>query len=39
LARSSGQTQVVSEIETRLELYRSGRAYHAPASETSPPAP
>ena len=39
LARSVGQTQVVSEIQTRLELYRSGRAYHAPASGTSPPAP
>jgi tetratricopeptide (TPR) repeat protein len=39
LARSSGQTQVVSEIETRLELYRSGRAYHAPGSGTSPSPP
>ncbi len=39
LARSSGQTQVVSEIQTRLELYRAGRAYHAPTSGTSPPTP
>jgi Flp pilus assembly protein TadD len=36
LARSAGQTQVVSEIESRLELYRAGRAYRAPASVTSP---
>jgi tetratricopeptide (TPR) repeat protein len=36
LARSAGQLQVVSEIETRLELYRAGRAYRAPASVTSP---
>ena len=39
LARSAGQTQVVSEIETRLELYRAGRAYRAPASVTSPHGP
>ena len=39
LARSAGQTQMVSEIETRLELYRAGRAYRAPASVTSPHAP
>ncbi len=39
LARSSGQAQVVSEIQTRLELYRAGRAYHAPASGPSPPTP
>jgi tetratricopeptide (TPR) repeat protein len=39
LARSAGQTQIVSEIETRLELYRAGRAYRAPASVTSPHGP
>ena len=39
LARSAGQTQIASEIETRLELYRVGRAYHAPASVTSPHGP
>jgi tetratricopeptide (TPR) repeat protein len=39
LARSAGQLQVVSEFETRLELYRAGRAYRAPASVTSPHAP
>jgi tetratricopeptide (TPR) repeat protein len=39
LARSAGQTQMVSEIETRLELYRAGRAYRAPASVTSPRGP
>ena len=39
LANSAGQVQVVSEIETRLELYRAGRAYRAPASVTSPHAP
>ena len=27
LARSAGQTQLVSQIEMRLELYRGGRAY------------
>ena len=39
LARSAGQTQILSEIETRLELYRAGRAYRAPASVTSPRGP
>ena len=39
LARSAGQTQIVNEIETRLELYRAGRAYRAPASVTSPRGP
>jgi len=39
LAKAAGQAQVVSEIETRLELYRAGRAYHAPASVTSPHGP
>jgi len=27
LGRSAGQTQFVAEVEARLELYRSGRAY------------
>ncbi|HVM59938.1 MAG TPA: tetratricopeptide repeat protein [Verrucomicrobiae bacterium] len=35
LARSEGQTRLADEIETRLELYRAGRAYRAPASGTS----
>jgi tetratricopeptide (TPR) repeat protein len=39
LARSDGQTQMLSEIETRLELYRAGRAYRAPASVTGPRGP
>ena len=39
LANSAGQAQVVSEIETRLELYRAGRAYRVPASATSPHRP
>ncbi|MGA2139905.1 MAG: tetratricopeptide repeat protein [Verrucomicrobiia bacterium] len=39
LARSAGQTQIASEIETRLELYRAGRAYRAPAGVTSPHGP
>ena len=39
LARSSGQAQVVSEIEARLELYRAHRPYQTPTSEPSPPAP
>ena len=36
LARSAGQTQIVSEIETRLELYRAGRPYHQSVEVTSP---
>ncbi len=39
LARSAGQTPLASEIESRLELYRAGHAYHPPASVTSPHAP
>jgi tetratricopeptide (TPR) repeat protein len=40
LARAAGQAQLVKEIEARLELYRSGRAYHPPVSAaTSPPNP
>jgi hypothetical protein len=40
LARSAGQAELVKEIQARLELYRSGRAYHLPVSATtSPPNP
>jgi tetratricopeptide (TPR) repeat protein len=36
LARSTGQTESAKEIEARLELYRSGRAYHPSMAMTSP---
>jgi tetratricopeptide (TPR) repeat protein len=36
LANSAGQTQLVSEVQTRLELYRSGRAYQRSAGVTQP---
>jgi len=36
LARSAGQTNLVKEIEVRLELYRSGRAYSQSTAVTSP---
>jgi len=41
LARASGQTKLAGEIEARLELYRSGRAYHpsSTTAATSPPSP
>jgi tetratricopeptide (TPR) repeat protein len=39
LANSAGQARVVSEIETRLELYRAGRPYREPATVTSPHGP
>jgi spermidine synthase len=40
LARAAGQPGLVKEIQARLELYRSGRAYHLPVSPaTSPPDP
>jgi superkiller protein 3 len=35
LARMAGQAESVGEIEKRLELYRSGRAYHRSGSDTS----
>ncbi len=35
LARTAGQAQLVGEIESRLELYRSGRAYHQFGDVTS----
>jgi tetratricopeptide (TPR) repeat protein len=39
LARSAGQTEVVKEIEARLQLYRSGRAYNQSTGRTSPSNP
>jgi tetratricopeptide (TPR) repeat protein len=39
LAKSAGQTQVVSEIEPRLQLYRNGQAYRRAVAVTSPPKP
>jgi tetratricopeptide (TPR) repeat protein len=39
LARSTGQTRMASEIETRLEFYRAGRPYREPATVTSPHGP
>jgi len=40
LARAGAQTQLVREMEQRLELYRTGRAYPPPASAaTRPPSP
>ncbi len=32
VARAAGQQQEVSQLETRLQLYRSGHPYHLPAS-------
>jgi tetratricopeptide (TPR) repeat protein len=41
LARSAGQPQVVTEIQTRLGLYRNRQAYHQPAApaRSFPPRP
>ena len=36
LANAAGQSQVASDIEPRLQLYRNGLAYHQPATATSP---
>jgi tetratricopeptide (TPR) repeat protein len=36
LARSTGQAELEKELEARLELYRSGRAYGQSAGVTSP---
>jgi tetratricopeptide (TPR) repeat protein len=36
LDRANGKPQLADEIETRLELYRSGRTYH-PSSQTTVP--
>ncbi len=38
LARAAGQPQIAREIQMRLDLYRSGQAFHYPAPDaTSPP--
>jgi tetratricopeptide (TPR) repeat protein len=39
LAESTAQTQLVSRIEMRLELYRANRAYYEPPNVTSPRTP
>ena len=39
LALSAGQQQLAGEIETRLEFYRSGRAYHQSADTIRAPKP
>lgn len=39
LARSAGQRQLVEEIQTRLELYRSGKAYREAIPVTIPSQP
>ncbi len=39
LARSTGQTQVVTEIQQHLQLYRSGHPYSPSTGATSPYAP
>ena len=39
LARLDAQPQLVREIETRLELYRDGRAYRPSIDETNPHRP
>ncbi|MGO9245281.1 MAG: tetratricopeptide repeat protein [Verrucomicrobiia bacterium] len=39
LACSAGQTELVEEIQARLQLYRSGRAYSPSAGATSPSNP
>jgi len=36
LARSAGQTRIVAQIESRLELYRHGRAYRQSAGAANP---
>ncbi|HVM60765.1 MAG TPA: glycosyltransferase family 39 protein [Verrucomicrobiae bacterium] len=37
LARAAGQTQVVAQVEPRLELYRHGRAYRQSTGAANPP--
>jgi tetratricopeptide (TPR) repeat protein len=37
LARLAGQAQLAGEIEHRLDLYRSGRAYHPSRNQTANP--
>jgi tetratricopeptide (TPR) repeat protein len=39
LARSTGQTRMASEIESRLDLYQAGRPYREAATVTSPHGP
>ena len=39
MAQSAGQTKLAAEIEARLQLYRSGRAYRPPADATTPSNP
>ncbi len=36
LARSNGNAELAGEIETRLQLYRSGRAYRPSTEDTNP---
>jgi tetratricopeptide (TPR) repeat protein len=39
LARSAGQTQLVSEFQSRLQLYRNGKAYRQAVDVTDPSKP
>src|SRR5208282_3782613 len=39
LARSAGQTELVKEIDSRLELYHNGRAYRPSPEATGPSNP
>ena len=39
LARADGQTQLVSEVESRLDLYRDGHAYRKPVGAMPPQNP
>jgi spermidine synthase len=39
LARSTGQPQLVEEIQSRLQLYRNGQAHHQAVDVTSPSMP
>ncbi len=36
-ARAGGQPELAKQIESRLQLYRSGQAYHPAADATNPP--
>jgi Flp pilus assembly protein TadD len=36
LAREAGQERVAQDIQTRLDLYRAGKAYHEPAPPKAP---
>ena len=35
LARAGGQTELLEKMESRLELYRNGQAYHPSAGVTN----